>query len=194
MIPLPHWLRALIPHIVQNEKVVMASPPQPFYNFPDGDPLGQSMDFVFDVLSYLQDALDLAWCIGTGWVAQRSAIDQIGGIPTEAILEDVLNSVLLNARGYKAAYVHENVQWSLVPDTFTGWVKQTRRWTSGLVGSAAFPGILGLRPYRQVSDGTQGLVDSSMGSRYSTCLSGWLYYPLFCSPAHHSSSTTHRSN
>ena len=33
------------------------------------------------------------------------------------------------------------------------------------------PGILGLRPYRQVSDGTQGLVDSSTGSRYSTSLS-----------------------
>ena len=86
----------------------MTNPPQRFCNLLDGDPLGQSMDFVLDVLSYLQDALDLACCIGTGWVAQRSAIEEIGGIPTEAILEDVLTSVLLNA---KAAYVHENVQW-----------------------------------------------------------------------------------
>lgn len=107
MIPLPYWLRALIPYILQNPKVVMANPPQRFYNLLDGDPLGQSTDFVFDILSYLQDALDLAWCIGTGWVAQRSAIEEIGGIPTEAILEDVLTSVLLNARGY----VPENVQW-----------------------------------------------------------------------------------
>ena len=127
MIPLTYWLCALIPHILQDPKVVMANPPQRFYNLPDGDPLGQSMDFVFDVLSYLQDALDLAWCIGTGWVAQRSAIEQIGGIPTEAILEDVSTSVLLNARGWKAAYVHENVQRGLVPDKFAGWVKQTRR-------------------------------------------------------------------
>ncbi|KAK3168473.1 hypothetical protein OEA41_004921 [Lepraria neglecta] len=99
MMPLPYWLRVLIPHILKDPKVVMANPPQRFYNLPDGDPLGQSMDFVFDVLSYLQDALDLAWCIGTGWVAQCSAIEQIGGILTEAILEDVLTSVLLNARG-----------------------------------------------------------------------------------------------
>lgn len=173
MIPLPQWLRALIPHIFQDPKVVMANPPQRFYNLPDGDPPGQSMDFVFDVLSYLQDALDLAWCIGIGWVAQHSAIEQIGGIPTEAILEDLLTSVLLNARGWKTAYVHKNVHPGLVPDTLAGWVKQTRRWTLGLVGSAAFPGILGLKLYRQVSDGAQGLVDSSTGPRYSTYLSAW---------------------
>ena len=61
MIPLPHWLRALVPHILQDEDIAMANPPQHLYNIPDGDPLGQTMDILFQIIMPLQNALNSTW-------------------------------------------------------------------------------------------------------------------------------------
>ena len=46
MIPASTWLRSMLPHLLSDGKVVVATPPQYFYNISDGDVLGQSaIDF-----------------------------------------------------------------------------------------------------------------------------------------------------
>lgn len=137
MIPLPNWLRALVPHLLQDMTVGMANPPQHLYNIPDGDPFGQSMDILFDVLEPLKNCTDSAWCTGSGWVARRSAVDQLGGVPEESINEDVLLSVFLRAINWNIVYVHEPVQWGLVPSTLGSHIKQHNRWCAGIVSTAA---------------------------------------------------------
>ena len=136
MIPLPHWLRTIVPYILQHDTVAMANPPQRFYNTPDGDPLEQSLKFI-DVLMLQLEALNGAWCTGSGWVARRSAIDSIGGIPTEMILEDLAASTYLQAQGFKITYVFDSVQWGLVPDTFADHIKQAKRWAKGIAESVS---------------------------------------------------------
>ncbi|KAL8943376.1 MAG: hypothetical protein Q9216_001085 [Gyalolechia sp. 2 TL-2023] len=136
MIPNRHWLRALVPHILINPKIALANPPQRLYNIPDGDPLGQSMDILFDVLEPLKNATNSAWCCGTGFVARRDALDGIGGIPEESISEDVLTSLCLVAADWKIVYVHEDVQWGLAPSTITSHVKQAKRWCAGIISTA----------------------------------------------------------
>ncbi|KAI4174206.1 MAG: hypothetical protein LQ346_008267 [Caloplaca aetnensis] len=137
MIPSPHWLRALIPHIVVDPKTGMASPPQRHYNIPDGDPLGQTMDVLFDVMEPSKNATNAAWCCGTGFVVRRAALDDIGGVPEESISEDIMTSFYLATAGWKIVYVHEDVQWGLVPSTITAHLKQHKRLCAGIISTAA---------------------------------------------------------
>ena len=62
MIPLPHWLRAMLPYIVQDEKVALANPAQRFYNIPDKDPFLQNLDIFFDGMEPIKDCVSASWC------------------------------------------------------------------------------------------------------------------------------------
>ncbi|KAL8678255.1 MAG: hypothetical protein Q9186_005368 [Xanthomendoza sp. 1 TL-2023] len=137
MIPSQHWLRALLPHLLLDPKVALANPPQRLYNIPNGDPIGQVMDILFDVIEPSKNATNSAWCCGTGFVVRRNALDGIGGVPEESINEDILTSFFLKAAGWEIVYVHEDVQWGLVPGTITTHLKQAQRWCAGIVSTAA---------------------------------------------------------
>ena len=123
MIPQPHWLRSTIPHLLKDTKVAMASIPQYFYNMCDGDPLDQTVDDICDITLVQQDMLGDAICTGSGWVARRDAIHDIGGIPTQYTQEDIVTSALLQAKGWKVVYVWEPLQHGLVPTTFADNIK-----------------------------------------------------------------------
>lgn len=131
MIVMPHWLRSTIPHLLKEPNLAITSLPQYHYNIRDSDPLDQSGDAVFDVKIFMQDMLRNAPCTGSGWVARREAIQDMGGIPTKYAQEDIATSILLRARGWEIGYVWEPLQWGLAPDTLVDHVKQWKRWTSG---------------------------------------------------------------
>ncbi|KAL8714085.1 MAG: hypothetical protein Q9220_001813 [cf. Caloplaca sp. 1 TL-2023] len=137
MIPFPHLLRALVPHMLEDRKVAMANAPQRLYNIPDGDPLHQSMDVLFDIMEPSKHATNSAWCCGTGFVVRRDALDGIGGVPEQSINEDILTSFFLNAAGWRIVYVHEDMQWGLVPSTITTHLKQQKRMCAGIMSTGA---------------------------------------------------------
>ena len=136
MMPTRHWLRALIPHILVNPKVGLANPSQRHYNIPDGDPLGQSINIVYDAIEPLKNATNSAWCSGTGFVVRRDALDGIGGIPEISMSEDIMTSIYLSAAGWSIVYVHEDVQWGLAPSTIRSHVKQHKRMLAGVMSTA----------------------------------------------------------
>jgi hypothetical protein len=78
----------------------------------------------------IKDALGVAWCTGSGYVARRDALDEIGNFPLGSLAEDVATSTLLLGRGWKTAYIHESLQFGTVPDTYGGHIKQRTRWVS----------------------------------------------------------------
>lgn len=135
MIVMPHWLRSTIPHLLKEPNLAMTSIPQYFYNIRSGNSLDQGVDEICDVTLLLQDMLRNGLCTGTGWVARREAIQDIGGIPTDYTQEDIATSALLHAKGWEVAYVWEPLQWGLVPHTFVDHVKQWKRWTTSLLSS-----------------------------------------------------------
>lgn len=135
MIPSPRWLRALIPHLLLDPKVAMVNPPQRHYNIPDQDPLEQSLSGLYEVGEPLKNAIDSAWCVGTGFVVRRSALDDIGGFPEESISEDILTSILLTAAGWKIVYVHEDLQWGLVPSSITAYLQQQVRTCASVIST-----------------------------------------------------------
>ena len=138
MIPEKQWLRALLPHLMKDSSVGMANPPQAMYNFPADDVLGLFQEYfpIFDKLLLLQDAVDSAWCTGTGFVVRRKALDDIGGFPTISASEDLLVSVMLQSKGWRVVYVNSVLQWGVQPHTYTSHLRQRQRICNGLLTAA----------------------------------------------------------
>lgn len=135
MIPLPHWLRTMLPYILADSKVGLANPAQRFYNIPDHDPFAQNLDIVFDGIETIKECVSSSWCTGTGFVVRRQALHQIQWFPTDNHCDDIMTSVYLTAAGWKIAYVPETVQWGLVPDTVRRHNIQRTRWTGAFIYS-----------------------------------------------------------
>ncbi|KAI6755842.1 hypothetical protein HG531_004948 [Fusarium graminearum] len=136
MIPERDWLRAIIPHMLIDPKMALACPPQLFYNTPPSDPLAQSLDFFVHVIEPIKDALGVAWCTGSGYVARREALDQIGNFPLGSLAEDVATSTLMLGKGWKTAFIHEPLQFGTVPEDYGGHLKQRTRWAIGTVDTS----------------------------------------------------------
>lgn len=136
MIPEQQWLRAVLPHMLLDDKMGLACPPQLFYNVPKDDPLCQSLDFFVHVSEPVKDALGVAWCTGSGYVCRRSALDAIGNFPCGSLAEDVYTSTLMLGAGWHTAYVHEALQFGTVPEDYGSHLKQRTRWAIGTVDTS----------------------------------------------------------
>ncbi|TGO28435.1 hypothetical protein BPAE_0027g00020 [Botrytis paeoniae] len=136
MIPEADWLRAIIAHMVIDDKMALVCPPQLFYNVPQNDPLCQSLDAFVHVMEPTKDANGVAWCTGSGYAIRRAALDDIGGWPVGSLAEDTFTSSLLLGAGWRTAFCHEALQFGTVPDTITGHLKQRTRWTLGTLQTA----------------------------------------------------------
>lgn len=132
MIPEPHWLETVVSHISNDHEVGLANPFQNFYSLPSSDRLGHN-DLIraTHTMLVLQDLAGNSACTGTGFVVRRKALDQIGGFPTESLLEDFLLSIRLTGKGWKVCHVPGQLQWGLAPDSFSGMIKQRQRLTLG---------------------------------------------------------------
>lgn len=149
MIPMPHWLRTLMPHIEGNADCAMVCPPQvgvtqearylahrtnarlkTFYDIPVNDPLTQTMSHFAGMTEAINDALGHADCLGSGYIMRRTALESIGGFPIESLSEDVNCSSTLLGAGWKTAFIPEAVQYGSVPESYAGHVKQRTRWVS----------------------------------------------------------------
>lgn len=67
-------------------------------------------------------------CTGTGYVARRGAIEQIGGWPLAYAGEDYMCSALVTGAGLGVIFVRAPLQTGLAPESMTALVKQRMRW------------------------------------------------------------------
>ena len=148
MIPEVDWLRKMVPHLILDDRLGIACPPQVnvdqkfqdsargshqlqrYYNVPAGDPLGQQADFsmYFTVQEVLNDRLGAVMCTGTGYMVRRSALAEIGGWPLAETGEDYMCSAVLSNAGWKVAFVKEFLQYGLAPESLRALLKQRMRW------------------------------------------------------------------
>lgn len=131
MIPERHWLRAVTAHIVRDHKTGMVCPTQLFYNTPPNDPLYQTSAVNWLCMDVVRDRVGAGWNLGSGWICRRDAVDDIGGFPTNCLVEDIFSSMLMLANGWKTTYLREALQYGLVPESYLGHIKQLTRWYIG---------------------------------------------------------------
>jgi cellulose synthase/poly-beta-1,6-N-acetylglucosamine synthase-like glycosyltransferase len=87
--------------------------------------------FFFRTLQPGRDAANAIVCHGSCFVVRRSALEAIGGIPTETITEDWATSVRLQAAGYKLYYLNEALSAGMSADKCGEFVQQRSRWAQG---------------------------------------------------------------
>jgi len=138
MIVRPRWLRAMMPHLLNDPKLAMVCASQSFWNIPRHDHLRQDLDFFYAVTELVHEGLGSADCVGSGYLVRREAMLHIGGFPTYSISEDTACSSMLAGHGLDVAYIEESLQCGEMPETLHGHYKQRTRWTIGNVQTAIY--------------------------------------------------------
>ncbi|MEO0947391.1 MAG: glycosyltransferase, partial [Cyanobacteria bacterium J06641_5] len=124
----------------QDAKVALVQTPQHFFN---EDPIaidlglqGTLTDEQALFYRHIQPSRDVAnaiVCCGSCYAIRRSALDEIGGIPTESITEDLLTSIKLQRRGWRTLYLNEALSAGLAPEDIGAYANQRLRWCQGTI-------------------------------------------------------------
>ena len=122
----------------QDEQVAFVQTPHHFYN-PDifqknlrlEQELKNEQALFFRLVQPGRDTHNSAFFAGSGGVFRRSHLEEIGGVQTETLTEDLHTSLLLHAKGYKSCYLNKVLSAGLMPGTFQGHLKQRSRWATG---------------------------------------------------------------
>lgn len=128
---LPHFLRATLPHLLEDPQAALLTTRQYFDNLPPGDPLSQSRAYFYNCENAELDLINHAVDAGSGAVFRRDAIIEVGGYPTFSFSEDWQLSLILRGMDKHTVQVQEVLQFGLVPTSLAGHVKQRHRWHIG---------------------------------------------------------------
>jgi cellulose synthase (UDP-forming) len=132
-VPLPHFLEATLGWFIDPE-VALVQGPQSFYNagaFDDDGYTGEQGLF-FNVLMPARnhDGAGPFWC-GSTSLLRVAALEDVGGVATETITEDMHTTLKLIRRGWKTVYHHQTLAVGLAPETPHQYLLQRRRWGMG---------------------------------------------------------------
>lgn len=73
-----------------------------------------------------------ALCVGTGYVMQRAALDDIGGgYVAGCAVEDVVTALVMHDRGWTSKYLECRLVIGLSPETLSEFFSQRERWVAG---------------------------------------------------------------
>jgi cellulose synthase (UDP-forming) len=138
-VPNSDFLRRTIP-LFQNQTVGLVQTPQHFFNWDPiqwnllvGDVWPDEQRFFFDHVMASKDAWGSAFCCGTSSVIRMTALDAIGGFPTESVTEDFLVTLRLDTEGWRTVYLNEPLTAGLAPEGMEEYLTQRGRWCLGLM-------------------------------------------------------------
>ena len=138
-VPTSAFLRETV-GFFENERVAIVQTPHHFYN-PDifqknlrlETELKNEQALFFRILQPGRDAHNSAFFAGSSGLLRRGPLMEIGGFQTETITEDIHTSMLIHAKGYESRYLNKVLAAGLMPETFSGYIKQRTRWAIGCI-------------------------------------------------------------
>jgi len=89
--------------------------------------------FFFNHIMPCRDAWGVAFYCGSAAVLRREAIEAIGGIVSGHATEDNATSMAMLAKGYRTAYLNEQLSWGLAPESSWAFLEQRKRWCRGAI-------------------------------------------------------------
>jgi cellulose synthase (UDP-forming) len=132
-VPLPTFLTATLGWFA-DEKIALVQGAQAFYNAGafDDDGYSGEQGLFFNVLLPARHHAGGGpfWC-GSTSLLRVKALQEVGGVATETITEDMHTTLKLLQAGWKTAYHHQTLALGLAPATADQYLLQRRRWGMG---------------------------------------------------------------
>jgi glycosyl transferase family 2 len=125
-VPQPNILEALVGYMRFPRLAFVQS--QQCYLVPDGDPFFNEDRVFYSAVQMAMDNHDTVIACGSGVLYRRAALDDIGGIVTWNLVEDLTTSYELHAHGWKSFYYPYPLSQGLAPDDIWGVAKQRGQW------------------------------------------------------------------
>jgi cellulose synthase (UDP-forming) len=136
-VPRPDFLeRTLAPMV--DERVAFVQTPQYYANSRRGGIAAAAwaqQALFFGAIARGKDADQAMFCCGTNVLFRRTALESVGGFPTDSITEDFVLSVRMHERGWETRYLPEVLAVGLGPEDMASYVSQQRRWARGCLGA-----------------------------------------------------------
>lgn len=99
--------------------------------FGGGEAVPNEADLFNHAIQGGRDAWGGAFFVGSGAVFRRAALAEVGGFNLLSITEDIHTSQKLHARGWRSAFVPEDLAAGLSAESFQAYLVQRRRWMLG---------------------------------------------------------------
>jgi len=137
MIPKKSIIKEMI-YYFEDSRTGFVQSPQVFYNndvyqnnLKVGDSVPNEQDFFMRDLLEKRAVYNAVLHVGSNAIFKRKAVEDIGGIPTKSITEDMATGMLIQAKGYKSYFVNKPLALGLSVETIGDLVKQRDRWLRG---------------------------------------------------------------
>ena len=131
--PYPEFLARTMGYF-ENEKMALVQTPQYYANHEENyltEAAWEQQELFFGPICRGKNSDNATFWCGTNAVLRRSALEMVGGIPTDSITEDFLVSLLLHGKGYESVYVPEVLSEGMAPLDLGSFAKQQYRWARG---------------------------------------------------------------
>ncbi len=122
-----------------DEKVAFVQLPQEFYNTDSiqhaagrrrGLPWHEQSLF-YRVIQRGKQRWNAAFWCGSPSVLRRTALEDVGGVATSSITEDIHTSLRMHARGWKSVFHAEPLAFGIAPESYGQFETQRLRWAQG---------------------------------------------------------------
>ncbi len=136
-VPVAAFLERTVPHF-RDPRLGVVQTPHHFTNadvfqraFGAGDAVPNEADLFNHAIQGGRDRWGGAFFVGSGAVFRRAALASVGGFHLLSITEDIHTSQKLHARGWRSAFVDEDLAAGLSAESLASYLVQRRRWMLG---------------------------------------------------------------
>jgi cellulose synthase (UDP-forming) len=124
--------------LMDDERIAFVQAPQYYGNSRSGGIAAAAwaqQALFFGAISRGKAGHGAMFCCGTNVLFRRTALESIGGFPTDSVTEDFELSIKLCERGWESRYVPEVLATGLGPEDMSSYVSQQQRWARGCLGA-----------------------------------------------------------
>jgi cellulose synthase (UDP-forming) len=139
-VPTRAFLQLTLGWLVKDRELCMVQTPHHFYspdpferNLARGRNVPNEGLLFYAMIQPGNDLWNAAFFCGSCAVIRRTALEQIGGVPTETVTEDAHCSLRMQRRGWKTAYLRLPVASGLATERLIIHIGQRMRWARGML-------------------------------------------------------------
>lgn len=135
-VPSPWYIHDLLPYF-EDPDVALVQAPQEFYNTDSFQHATDPRDDWHEQASFYRviqpgkNRWNAAFWCGSPSMVRRAALEQVGGVATETITEDLHTTLKLHRLGWKTVYHAGVVAKGVAPEDYDAYILQRLRWARG---------------------------------------------------------------